>query len=494
MSEHKSIDAVNRSRILAALDELGGLTVQQDTLAFEGTRFVLPASMEGNVSDAIEYLEEYREQQEQTFRYQRTFPYRPYDGAAAFDRTMTRVFGSSGIGVPIRTMFGSQPPELVTITTGFGVTAQVPWGQVSFSPLDAVFTTGAAREEQGYVFALAVEAPRKHRRRIEGFFDAVGRELAEHSIYRGKAITGHSQEPAFLDVAAIDPTTVVYSQEVMTQLNANLWSLLDHTDVMRELKIPLKRAVLVEGPYGTGKTLAGALTAQHAVANGWTFVLCRPGRDNLLDTLQTAQLYAPAVVWFEDVDTIGSGGDPMYVSRLLDALDGVTAKGAEVLAGFTTNHVDKLQRGLLRPGRIDTVIHIGELDRPGIERLVKVVVPARLLGSVDYDKVYAAMTGYVPAYARESIDRAMRYSIARNGGAPDTVTTADLVNAAQGLRAQHRLMEAASDATTQPTIDSTLTAVVEDIIGRTFATSRAHEQDDSMIVEAPDHALNGTKS
>lgn len=482
-----------RKAILEALDSLGGLTVQEDTLAFEGTRFVIPASLRGDVQGAIDYLDEYRRSQESTYEYSRTYPYRPADGAAAFDRTMKRLFGSTGVGQATYSFFGGrQSPQFRTIDTGIGETLQVPWGNVTFSPLEATFTTGATKDpERGLLFALSVEAPRKHRRRIEGFFDAVARELATASIYRGKAING-SDEPAFLDVSAVDPSTVVYSADVMTQLNANLWALLDHTAVMRELRIPLKRAVLVEGPYGTGKTLAGALTAQHAVANGWTFVLCRPGVDDLMTTLRTAQLYAPAVVWFEDVDIVGSGGSTAFISRLLDALDGVTAKGAEVVAGFTTNHVDRLQKGLLRPGRIDTVIHIGELDAAGIERLIKVTVPKHLLGKVDYAKVATAFTGYVPAFAKEAIDRAMRYSIARNGGTPDQVTTDDLVNAAKGLREQHRLMEAAAEGANRPTLDGVFRAAVEDVISRTGITDGYCRDGDLMKVKPIDMATAGT--
>jgi hypothetical protein len=489
MTERKSAETRTREGILAALDALGGLSVQEDTLTFEGTRMILPASMEGNVGDAIDYLRDWREQMEEGYSFTRVFPFRPADGAAAFDRAMKRLFGSTGVGQATYSMFGGRrPPEFRTIEIGPGVTAQVPWGNVQFSPLDATFTTGATRTENGLCFALSVEAPRKHRRRIEGFFDAVDRELRERSIFRGKAING-AEEPTFLDLSGVDGHTVVYAAEVMTQLEANLWSLLDHSDIMRELRIPLKRAVLVEGPYGTGKTLAGALTAQRAIANGWTYVLCRPGVDDLMTTLKTAQLYAPAVVWFEDIDTVGSGGSTMYISRLLDALDGVTAKGVEVVAGFTTNHVDRLQKGLLRPGRIDTVIHIGELDAIGIERLIKVVVPAKLLGKIDYAKVATAFTGYVPAFAREAIDRAMRYSIARNGGYPDSVTTADLVNAAQGLRAQHGLMESATEGSNPTTLDGRITSIVEDVVGR----SRLGDHGDLMEIDEVDVSRVGTK-
>src|SRR5262249_11838703 len=155
-------------------------------------------------------------------------------------------------------------------------------------------------------FELAVEAPRKYRAHIEAFYQVLEDELRTNSIYRGQAFTG-GEEPIFLDTRSIDPSKVVYSQNVMVQLTTHMWSLLRHTDAMRAAGVDLKRAVLVEGPYGTGKTLAGQLTAKEAVDAGWTFIICRPGKDDLFEVLQTAQLYAPAVVWFEDIDVIAQG-------------------------------------------------------------------------------------------------------------------------------------------------------------------------------------------
>jgi len=486
-----SVDRTSRANIIKELDRLGGLTVQEDALVFEGTRFVLPGHMEGDIPGAVRYLQDYQEQQESEHRISREFPYRPADGAAAFDRAMRRVFGTSGTGEVTWTMFGAQPPELRTVPIGPNETIQVPWGAVGFSPLDATFHIGGKSSERGPVAVISVDVPRKHRRRVQGFLDVVEAELRERSIYRGKAIDG-AEWPGFLDIDSIDAGSVVYSADVMTQLEANLWSLLDHTQVMRDLRMPLKRAVLVEGPYGTGKTLAGALTAQRAVANGWTFVLNRPGVDDIMSTLRTAQLYAPAVVWFEDIDVVGStGGSNAFLSRLLDALDGVTAKGVEVVAGFTTNHVDKLQKGLLRPGRIDTVIHIGELDAAGIERLITVTVPRHLLApEIDYHAVARAFAGYVPAFAKEAIDRAMRYSIARNGGRPDEVTTADLVNAAQGLRAQHVLMGEAPEGQRASTIDDMFESIVSDTLNRTRVYDAT---EDTFVVNGKDHAREGVE-
>lgn len=466
-SQGKTPEQVNQDKIMATLDELGKLTTGDDSLIFEGTKFVLPESMQGNIPVAIKYLQDWDKSMNQTFEFDRRFNYRPWDGAYAFNNAMLKMFGTAGIGQSIETMFGEIKPSYVSINVSPTEQVQVPWGHIRFSPLDATFMLQASsHEEYGLIFSISVEAPKKHRARIEAFFQLVERELKQNSIYRGKAFTGGT-EPQFIDTSRVDPSKVIYSEDVMVQLDTNMWSLIRYTDRMRENNIPLKRAVLVHGPYGTGKTLAGMLTAREAVANGWTFILARPGKDDLNTVLQTAQLYSPAVVWYEDIDVLAQGHSDTQISKLLDSLDGITNKGTEVLAGFTTNHVDKIQKGVLRPGRLDAVIEVGGLDREGYEKLVKVTVEPSLLGEIDYDKVAVAFEDFLPAFAKEAIDRAVRYSIARNQGETSVITTEDLCHAADGLRPQLQLMQQAEEGVHKDSLTEALTGVMRSALDGT---------------------------
>lgn len=476
-------DAI-REKALAALDELGKLSVKDDSVRFEGDNIQLPARFAGDLLGAAAFLEQIHEAEEEEHGFGRTFKYRPWDGAAAFNRALYRVFGTTGLGKATVSFFGSTPPQLISIVTGVNETLQVPWGEVSMPALDATFDLDGFRDpEYGILFRLNVNAPKKHRRRLEAFFDVVQDELENRSIYKGRAFNG-AMEPEFLDLTAADEKKVVYSDEVMAQLNANLWSLIEHTDTMVDLGIPLKRAVLLEGPFGTGKSLAGILTAQRAEANGWTFILARPGKDDVFDVLNTAKLYAPAVVQFEDIDTIASKGSPEQISKLLDALDGISNKNTGVLALFTTNYVEKLQKGVLRPGRIDSIIHIADLDRNGIEKLIKSVVSPKILGDIDYDVVFDEVAGFLPAFVKEAVDRAVRYAVSRNNGKPDVIQTEDIVNAAIGLRRQLELMNDAQEGDTgKPTIDSVLARTVTDQVTQVIARTGLDVGDYSLAVK-----------
>lgn len=456
----------NRAQIMATLERLGGLAVGEDSLIFEGTRLIIPKNMEGDINGVIRYLAKWQEQQETRFNFTRTFNYRPWDGANAFQNAMKKLFGTSGVGGTIQTMFGEIKPEYKTVNVGPNETIQVPWNRVDFSMLGASFYLDSTRSrEYGTVFEIAVEAPRKYRKHIEAFFVLLEEELRGNSIYKGKAFTG-GQEPLFLNTAEVDREKVVYSNEAQVQLDTNMWSLIRHSQEMRDNGIPLKRAVLVEGPYGTGKTLAGMLTAQEAVQHGWTFILARPGQDDVEEVLKTAQLYAPAVVWYEDIDNIAEGDNKVQISKLLDTLDGAQSKNKEVLAGFTTNHVSKIQKGILRPGRLDAVIHIGDLDAAAFEKLIKVTL-GTLVGEVDFTKVAEAYKGFLPAFATEATNRAKMYAISRNGGKPGLIDTQDLVNAADGLRPQLELMTDAKEGATRPNLEAALEVIITDVHNRT---------------------------
>ena len=466
--QQKSPQDEIRDQILARLDELGGITVTDQTITYTGDKIVLPANFEGNLDGAIKYLEEVRDNEEQTYDFTRSYNYRPWDGAAAFSRAMQRVFGTSGIGKTIHTFFGSYPPQLRSIPVSFSTHEQVPWGQVKFSQLDATFSLGATRtQENGIIFEISVEAPRKNRRRIEGFLVVLEEELKERSIYRGRMINASEEMPGFLNPYAVSRDKVVYSQEVLTQLQANVWTVMENAEYFRSVGMPLKRAVLLEGPYGSGKSLAGMLTAQCAVENGWTFILVRAGDDPYI-ALKTAALYAPAVVWIEDLDVLVANKSREEITGLLDALDSVSTKGKEVIAGYTTNFPDIMDKGVLRPGRLDAVIHVGQLDAVGHEMLIKATIPSSILDpQVNYTEVVEALEGYLPAFTVEAAQRAFRYAVSRSGGAPDSITTEDLVNAARGLRPQFEMASDAGEARHgKPTLDKLVVSHVEDVFSR----------------------------
>lgn len=454
---------------LAKLAELGGKHTAEEDITFEGTKFILPESM--TLKDAFKFLASKAEEEERQVDFSRIYKYRPWDGARATANAIRRVFGAlNQVNTTVQTMFGTEeyPPQLITIPISPNDTEQVPWGTLVIPHLPKVrFELGGVRDkEYGQLFRLSASGPKKYRHHIEGVFRVVQDELENNSLYRGKAFDGKEMAD-FLDLSGVDPNKVIYANETMRQLDANIWALLRYPDQMSELGVPLKRAVLLEGPYGTGKTLAAFLTAREATANGWSFLMCRPGRDNLFDVMATARLYQPAVVFFEDVDSIADTGSD-HVQQLLDVFDGIQAKGTRIICVLTTNHVEKIHKGMVRPGRLDAVIHIGKLDAAGIQRMVVATVPSDLLDpDIEWELVTGSMEGFLPAFCREAIDRTVRYNVSRNQGVVSKLGTMDFVDAANGLRPQLELMEGAKDRKEKVALNEAFIDLVGGVVDRT---------------------------
>lgn len=470
-----------RDEILSKLREAGSGNVNRDDMVVrEGQRYVIPEK--ATLGEAAIFLEMLAEEMEQVTEFVRKFEARPWDGAYCAFKIMREVFGAvSHKGGEVMGFFGPfrVRPEMRTIQTGYNQSEQIPWGAFQLPGFDNCEITfgGTEDRQKGALFVVQVVGPKKYQSEIEGLFNMIEAACKEYSIYKGKAIDGQDN-PEFIRID-IDPEKVVFSGDVQVQMEANVWSVIEDSELQREVGLPLKRSVLAHGPYGVGKTLFLGLTAQRAVENGWTFIRCRPG-DNYIKVLQTAALYAPAVCAFEDVDNLaGADSSPVDVARLLDTFDGVTAKGKDIIALLTTNYPEKIHKGMVRPGRLDAVIEIGALDQKGIERLVKALVPEGMLSSdVNFTQVAKAMDGYVPAFIREATDRAIRYAISRskqvNG---TTISTEDLVHAAAGLRPQLALMEKARDHRNyEPPLDR--------VVRRTIAEVAEGMLDGSMLIRS----------
>ncbi|KAK7429288.1 Complex III assembly protein translocase and chaperone [Neonectria magnoliae] len=153
--------------------------------------------------------------------------------------------------------------------------------------------------------------------------------------------------------------------------------------------IPYRRGYLLFGPPGSGKTsfiqaLAGELDFSVAMIN-----LSEMGMtDDKLAYLLT-KLPKRSLLLLEDADAAfinrrqresdGYNGAMVTFSGLLNALDGVAA-GEERIAFLTTNHIDRLDPALIRPGRVDLMLRIGEATRFQAARMWD-----RFYGDVDED-------------------------------------------------------------------------------------------------------------
>jgi len=436
-----------------------------------GDCFTIPSNM--TYEKAIAILKRKHEEQETVSNFAHEFRAKPYDGANAMMQVIKDKYGIS-FGKTEFGFFSMNPPQMVTVKVSHKDTIQVPWGTIQIPSLEAaeLKTYKIDNEDLGPIFAINATIKNKYKKQIQELFSEIEKYLLTGSIYRGKAIVGHDN-PDFLNLEDFDSNQVVYSEDAQSVLETTVWAPIRMTELFRKENIPRKRAVLLYGPYGTGKTLAGQLTAEIAVANGWTFIAARPGRDNLEDTMRIARLYLPAVVFFEDVDGTAKPGEGDEVSEMLDVFDGITAKGGELMVLMTTNHVEKIHKAMLRPGRLDALIEIGALDRVGVEKLIKAAInPGKLDVDTNYDRVFTAMDGFFPAFIKEAVNRASSVAISRAKSSDYQIGTEDLRIAAISLKPQLEQMEAAFEKPTRSELSTAMGNVVEGVVVRKLEGAR----------------------
>lgn len=449
--------------LLAARDgKQAGTTIgaDSDIQYHSGTSVLVPEGM------TMEFLRDMADEKakelNKVHQFQHITRYRPDDGANAAAVVIKRMFGMT-IGKDTKTMFGSTPPTYRTIWVSHNRKIDVPWGKLAVVALPgAVFNFLDTGDDSGPVFAIIVESPKKHQQKIEEFFAALDDELRLNSIYRGRSLLG-AHELKFLDVSSFNRDQIVFSERVTQQLDAHVFARIRHADACRAANISTKAAVILEGPYGTGKSSAGLITAQVANDHGWTYLSARAGRDNLPQVFRTADRYQPCVLFIEDIDRYTpKAKDKDALSELLDMFDGIGSKNSKLLIVLTTNDIGSVPAGMLRPGRLDAVISIAGLDRASSEQLIRAVIPADMLDSnVDYDAVWKEMTDFQPAWTRAVATNAIANAIARSGGSlVFQLTTEDLVRGARDLHPQLDLMRKASEGAPVNMLDETLAEVV----------------------------------
>lgn len=135
-----------------------------------------------------------------------------------------------------------------------------------------------------------------------------------------------------------------------------------------DLGIPWRRGYLLYGPPGTGKTsIAYALAGElHLKLCALSLTNSRLNDQTIADLLQKTP--PRSLILIEDIDAFFVARDKqdtrieVSFSGLLNALDGVAAQEGRIVF-LTTNHLDRLDRALIRPGRVDQVIELGNATR-----------------------------------------------------------------------------------------------------------------------------------
>ena len=187
------------------------------------------------------------------------------------------------------------------------------------------------------------------------------------------------------------------------------------------------KGVLLYGPPGTGKTLMAKAVANETNAN---FISVRgpqllskwvgESEKAIRQTFRKARQVSPTVIFFDELDSLapsrgqemGNNVSERVVNQLLTELDGLEEMGDVMVIG-ATNRPDMIDPALIRSGRFDRLVMIGQPGQEGRERILEIHTgDTPLAPDVSLREVAEITDGYVGSdlegIAREAAIEALR--------------------------------------------------------------------------------------
>jgi cell division protease FtsH len=247
------------------------------------------------------------------------------------------------------------------------------------------------------------------------------------SIGRSKAKVYTTERPktTFSDVAGYEGV----KQEIREVVD-----FLKSKERFKEIGARIPKGVLLVGPPGTGKTLLARAVAGEAgvpflsvTGSDFMEMFVGVGASRVRDLFQTARKQAPAIIFVDEVDSIGrkrgaglGGGHDereQTLNQMLSEMDGFeTTEGIVMMAA--TNRPDILDPALLRPGRFDRQIVVPLPDLEERLPILRVHCKDKRIGDdVDLTVVARGTPGMSGADLANLVNEAALHAVRRDSDA-----------------------------------------------------------------------------
>jgi transitional endoplasmic reticulum ATPase len=398
------------------------------------------------VDEGIRYFTSKLQAEEQVVSVSYTLNCFSLEGAYALYKSVERISGHVDLAAQ-KGPSGNNPPRLVDVKLPDGTSVKIPWGKISLPEFDEDSYLETDYDSDNNVLHISGQVKKKFIPNINKIVSTAEKILATESIYKGQAINlefeddEYHVEPTFINLSHIDDNKILMSKEARDGILPILARIVNTKECL-EMGLDLKYGALMEGPYGTGKTLTAFYIAKKAIENGWTFIYLKECL-NMEKALRVAENYVKCgtgkgvVLFTEDIDQALRGNRDRAMQGILNTLDGGDTKGLPIISIFTTNHIEKIEPTFLRGKRIGGLISLGALDKETAKQFIENLVVDKdgksLMDGGDHTEAIDSLVGIVPAFASEVIDKSKAYMIARGA---KLISSEDIKIAADSYKKQ----------------------------------------------------------
>jgi len=388
--------------------------IQEKAHSFEEeqkAKIISVCSSKMKYADVLNFIENEIEQSKRmsTFRY-RLRCWRS-DGAYQLNRAITEVFGVAKAKQDSQPSGGESPIETLDIVLADGSRTKVPYGTIDMSDLGEGSSISISYDSDKHQLEVKGKCQYRFQSLMDDIITRTKELLATDSIYKNQILEiTDINEPKIMKLDGIEKQLMVLSQKTEFELQP-LRSRIFYPEKCIQKGIPLKYGCLLEGKYGTGKTLYAFKLAKDAVAHNWAFIYLK-NPEILAEVLRMCQVIDRSgygvVVFVEDIDQVTRGSRDAKLQDILNTLDGGDTKDLNVITLFTTNHIELIEPTFLRGKRIGSVITMDCLDAETAEKFIKASF-TKEEGYVldgDFTEVYKYIesAGIAPAFMAEIVE------------------------------------------------------------------------------------------
>ena len=244
--------------------------------------------------------------------------------------------------------------------------------------------------------------------------------------------------------------------ELKDELREAVEGPIKHKDAYDYVNVEAPKGVLLHGPPGTGKTLIAKALAKMTESN---FISIKgpellskwvgESEKGVREIFRKARQVAPCIIFLDEVDSLvprrGSGNSDSHVtenivSQILTEIDGLEELHNVLIIG-ATNRLDIVDEALLRPGRFDRIIEVGNPDSKGRKHIFEIHTKKKPLESnVDIKKLVEITDGFSGAEIAAITNRAALVALKRyvSGKSQNIkeikITQQDLIDAVDKVR------------------------------------------------------------
>jgi len=217
--------------------------------------------------------------------------------------------------------------------------------------------------------------------------------------------------------------------ELKEELQESIEWPIKHKEAYDYAQVKPPKGVLLHGPPGTGKTLIAKALAKTTESN---FISIKgpellskwvgESEKGVREIFRKARQAAPCIIFFDEIDALvpkrGSGSSDSHVtenivSQILTEIDGLEELHNVLIIG-ATNRLDIVDEALLRPGRFDRIIQVGNPDSKGRKHIFEIHTKKKPLDSnIDMKKLVEITDGFSGAEIEEVCNRASLYGVKR---------------------------------------------------------------------------------